>query len=136
MHVSPTELRVVHRGSLLLRFAILGPVAAVIAELPPTGSLDTSLEEPCTEPHWGIVLRGDLEVEQDGERRSIAGGSTFYVPGGGPGHRFFATGRAVVAGFVPLEGREPEAILPPAQRGKANGQDHEAGRSSHGHEDP
>jgi hypothetical protein len=136
LHVSPTELRVVHRGSLVLRLAVLGPVAAVIAELPPTGSLDTSLEEPCVEPHWGIVLRGDLEMEQDGERRAIAGGSTFYVPGGGAGHRFFATGRAVVAGFVPLEGRDPEAILPPAQKGAANGQDHEAGRISRGSEEP
>jgi hypothetical protein len=41
----------------------------------------------------------------------------------------------VVAGFVPLEGRDPESILPPAQKGPANGQ-HRAARISRGDEEP
>ena len=112
MHVTPTELHVVKRGSLGLRFCVLGPVAAVLAELPASGSLDTTLEEPCTEPHWGLVLRGELEVDQGGQRRRIGAGSGFYVPGGEPSHRFYAARRAVVAGFVPLEGRAAEEALP------------------------
>jgi hypothetical protein len=112
VYVTPTELRVLRRGSLLLRFAVLDSIAAVLAELPAKGSLDTTLEQPCTEPHWGVLLRGDLEVEQGGQRRQIRAGAGFHVPGGEPGHRFFATRRAVIAGFVPLEGRAAEDALP------------------------
>lgn len=128
MHVTPTELRVVRRGSLILRFAEFGPIAAVLAELPASGSLDTSLEEPCTDPHWGVVLRGELEVEEDGQRRRIRSGSGFHVPGGGEGHRFFSVARAVVAGFVPLDGRDAASVLetivvPPDRRPDASEED-------------
>jgi uncharacterized cupin superfamily protein len=110
LHVTPTELRVVRRGDLLLRFAMLDRVAYVLAELPGTGTAGTSLEDPCQEPHWGIVLRGDVELERDGQRQALSAGTAFHVPAGEPAHRFFATGRAVFAGFVPID-RVPDGYV-------------------------
>jgi hypothetical protein len=122
MHVTPTELRVIQRGSLILRFADLGPVAGVLAELPASGSLDTTLEDTCQESHWGVGLRGRLEVESTGSTRTILPGTGFYIPGGPPGHRFFASGPAIVAGFVPLDGRPVETVLPAGGTWDAEGE--------------
>jgi quercetin dioxygenase-like cupin family protein len=103
VHVTPTELRVVSRGDLLLRFALLDRAAYVLAEMPSTGSAGSSLEDACTEGHWAIVLRGQLELEYDGESRSLPAGTLFHVPEGPPEHRFRTAGRTVFAGFVPIE---------------------------------
>ncbi len=102
MHVTPTELRVVRRGDLLLRFALLDQMAYVLAETPVAGSAGTSLEEPCVDPHWGVVLRGALELRRDGSEQRLPAGTAFHVPAGQPAHRFAAEERTVFAGFVPI----------------------------------
>ena len=103
MHVTPTELRVVQRGDLLLRFALLDRMAYVLAETPAAGSAGTSLEQPCLDPHWGVVLRGALELQQNTHRELLPAGTAFHVPAGPPSHRFRAADRTVFAGFVPIE---------------------------------
>jgi len=103
MHVTPSELRVIRQDGTLVRFALLGSLAYVVAELPASGSSGTSIEQPCTRPHWGFVLEGDVNVEVDGERHAIPPGSAFHVPGGGPPHQFRITGAARVAGFEPID---------------------------------
>jgi hypothetical protein len=112
VHVTPTDLRAVKRGALVLRYAALGPIAGVLVELPANGTLETTLEEPCTEPHWGVVLRGDIEIEEGGRRRLVPAGSGYHVAGG-EAHRFHAARRAILAGFVPLEGRDVDEALAP-----------------------
>ncbi|MDQ3870357.1 MAG: hypothetical protein M3301_01930, partial [Chloroflexota bacterium] len=102
MRVTPSELRAVHRRELTLRSARLGPVAAILAEAPSTGSRQTSLEEPCERPHWAIVLRGELELRRGRGRWQLLPGDVFHVPAGAPQHRFFAARLTVLAGFVPL----------------------------------
>jgi mannose-6-phosphate isomerase-like protein (cupin superfamily) len=102
VHITPSELRAVARGDLILRSARLGPVAAVLAELPASGSAGTRVEKPCDRAHWAIVLRGDLRLERGGERWDLNTGQAFYVPSGKPRHRFFASRRVMIAGFVPL----------------------------------
>jgi quercetin dioxygenase-like cupin family protein len=102
MHVAPADFRSVRTGGLVLRFATLGETAYVLAEVPPTGSAGTVLEEPCTRPHWTFVLDGAIRIEAAGERRTVAAGSAFYAP---PGleHRLFADGVARLAGFEPID---------------------------------
>src|SRR5262245_22203631 len=58
MHVAPEDLSVVRQGDLLVRFAPLGAMAYVLAELPRAGSPGTPLETPCERPHWGLVVDG------------------------------------------------------------------------------
>lgn len=103
MHVTPTELRVVRRGDLLLRFAQLGEVAYVLAELPTTGSAGTSLEDSCLEGHWAIVLRGALELRRGSQTWQLTTGTVFHVPEGAPEHSFRSEERTVFAGFVPFD---------------------------------
>jgi mannose-6-phosphate isomerase-like protein (cupin superfamily) len=111
MRVTPSELRAVRRRELTLRSARLGPVAAVLVEAPSEGSRQTSLEEPCEEPHWSIVLRGELELRRGRGRWRLLPGDVFHVPAGPPPHRFFAARLTVLAGFVPLpEGDDPGDI--------------------------
>jgi uncharacterized cupin superfamily protein len=98
MHVSPHEFRAVRTGSIVLRFAELGPVAFVLADIP-SGSTGTALEEPCERPHWGFVLDGNLELERGAVRASLDAGTAFHIPAGGPPHRLFASGPARAAGF-------------------------------------
>ncbi len=101
MHVTPSELRAVQREGVLSRFAVLGPVAYVIADLP-RGTAGTSLESRCREPHWGLVLRGRLGVRGPGSV-DLGPASAFYVPPGPPEHHFEAAEPTVLAGFAPLE---------------------------------
>ena len=61
MRITPADLRIVRRGGLTVRFAALGPVAYVVAELTPAGSAGTSFEASCTDPHWGLVLNGEVD---------------------------------------------------------------------------
>jgi quercetin dioxygenase-like cupin family protein len=103
MHVAPVDLRSLRQGGLTLRFAMLGEMAYVFAELPATGSAGTSLETPCTQAHWGFVIEGELTFVRGDKREVIPAGRAFHVPAGGPEHRFEASERALVAGFQPIE---------------------------------
>lgn len=102
MHVAPADFRSVRTGSLVLRFALLGDTAYVLAELPRRGSAGSVLEEPCVRPHWAFVVDGSIRVEAGGEDRFIDAGNAFYVP---PGieHRLFADGPARLAAFEPVD---------------------------------
>lgn len=104
MHLTPADLRIVRRGGLIARFAPLGPVVYVVVELSEKGSAGTSLEEPCTTPHWGLILSGEMDVERDGlPPARLEAGQAFHVPAGDPAHRFRARGRSAAVGFVPLD---------------------------------
>jgi len=103
MHVAPVDLRSLRQGGLAIRFAMLGEMAYVFAELPATGSAGTSLETPCTQAHWGFVIEGQLSFVRGERREVIPAGRAFHVPAGGPEHRFEASGRALIAGFQPIE---------------------------------
>jgi quercetin dioxygenase-like cupin family protein len=103
LHVAPQDLRVVRQGELLVRFATLGPVAYVLAEVPTGGSSGTSLEEPCEQPHWGLVVDGSVTVATDAQRIDIPAGRAFHVPAGSPAHTLQTAGAATIAGFQPIE---------------------------------
>ena len=103
MHVAPEGLKTVRQGGIIVRFAMLGPMAYVQAEVPPTGSSGTSLEQPCDRPHWGFVIDGELTYVSPRRRLAIPAGRAFHVPDGGPEHRFEATGRVLLAGFQPID---------------------------------
>ena len=79
-----------------------------MVELAETGTAGTSLEAPCTSPHWGVLLSGEVEVVRDGlDPVRLEAGQAFYLPAGEPAHRFHASDRAAAVGFVPLD---PPAI--------------------------
>lgn len=103
MHVTPGALRVVRRGPVAIRFAMLESMAFVLAELPKSGSAGTTIEQPCTKPHWAFVISGTVAFEAEGRRQSIEAGSAFHVRAGGPPHRFRTSGPATIAGFEPVE---------------------------------
>jgi quercetin dioxygenase-like cupin family protein len=103
MHVAPAELRALRQGGVVLRFAMLGDMAYVFAELPPSGSSGTSLEQPCSQPHWGFVIDGELTFVRGDHREVIPAGRAFHVPPRGPEHHFEAAGPTLVAGFQPVE---------------------------------
>ena len=103
MHVAPVDLRSLRQGGLTLRFAMLGDMAYVFAELPATGSTGTSLETPCSQAHWGFVIEGELTFVRGAKREVIPAGRAFHVPAAGPDHHFEASGRALIAGFQPVE---------------------------------
>jgi hypothetical protein len=101
MRVSLRELKGVSQGGLLVRYAVLGEIAFALAELPETGTTGTSLEEDCEQEHWGLILSGDVTLE-GASPRTFTPGTAFHIASGGEPHRFRASGRAVIAGFVPL----------------------------------
>lgn len=103
MHVTPSDLRTLRQEGTVIRFALLESMAFVIAELPNTGSAGTAVETPCTRPHWGFVVDGEVEVEVGGRRQTVLPGSAFHLPPGGEPHRFFASGAARIAGFEPVD---------------------------------
>jgi hypothetical protein len=88
---------------MLIRYAILGPVAFALVELPEAGSAGTSLETPCRQEHHGIVVRGDLRVVRGRSRQRYDAETAFHVPAGSPSHRLQAGPGSVVAGFMPIE---------------------------------
>ena len=100
MRVSPRELRTVLAGGLLTRFVVLGEAAFLIVEVPPGGSAGTGLEEPCRQEHWGIVLKGEVQLHGR-HARAFGAGTAFYVA---PGrlHQLSATASTVIAGFTPV----------------------------------
>lgn len=106
MHVSPHDFRAVRAGPVVLRFAELGPVAFVLADIP-TGSAGTVLEEPCERAHWGFVLEGPIEVERGEARATLEAGAAFHIPGGAPAHRLVAAGPARAAGFELIDPDTP-----------------------------
>jgi quercetin dioxygenase-like cupin family protein len=112
MHVAPVDLRAVRQGGIVIRFAMLGSMAYVFAEIPSSGSSGTSLEQPCSLAHWGFVIEGELTFVTGRTRQSIPAGRAFHVPAGGLEHRFETPGAALVAGFQPVE---PEVDLSDAR---------------------
>jgi mannose-6-phosphate isomerase-like protein (cupin superfamily) len=108
VHISPSSLRTVSRGGLVIRYASLGPVLFTVGDIGESGTRGTSLEEICTTPHWFVSLRGELEVVPvEGEALHLSPGQAAYIPGGAPGHRFHADGPVTAAGFAP---QPPRAI--------------------------
>jgi quercetin dioxygenase-like cupin family protein len=103
MHVTPSELRMVRQDRIVARFALLDTMAFVLAETHSAGSRGSSMEQPCVKPHWGFVIAGEVEFESDSRRETIAAGSAFHVPAGGPPHRFFAHDAVRIAGFEPID---------------------------------
>jgi mannose-6-phosphate isomerase-like protein (cupin superfamily) len=103
MHVAPPDLRALRQGGLVIRFALLGPIAFVLAEIPETGSAGTSLERPSTRAHWVVVIDGDVTFVRDDTSLRIPAGHALYVPGGSPEHHFLASGRSRIAGFQPVD---------------------------------
>ncbi len=102
MRVAPRDLKAVRQGGILARYAVLGSVAFVQAEIGPEGSAGTSLEAPCEVEHWGFVISGRLRFEAGELTRTFAAGTAFHIPAGAPAHRFISAGAASVAGFAPL----------------------------------
>jgi quercetin dioxygenase-like cupin family protein len=91
------------QDGIVFRFALLESMAFVLAEIPPAGSRGTSIEQPCTKPHWGFVVAGEVAFEVRGRKQIVRPGSAFHVPAGGPPHRFSARGTARIAGFEPVD---------------------------------
>lgn len=103
MHVAPVDLRAVRQSGIVIRFAMLGSMAYVLAEIPTSGSSGTSLEQPCTLAHWGFVIEGELSYVAGGQRETITAGRAFHVPADGSQHHFETGGPALIAGFQPVE---------------------------------
>ena len=101
MRITPRELRGVRRDGLLIRFAMLGPVAYVEVEVPRAGSAGTGFETPSRNAGWGFVLRGHVTLRQR-DVREFPAGTAFYIPPGTPDHSLTAAGGTVVAGFAPV----------------------------------
>lgn len=103
MHLAPADLSSVRQDGLSIRFGILGPVAYALVDVPPQGSVNTALERPCSRPHWGFVLAGDVTLHQAGRTTVLPVGHAFHIAPGGPEHQLKASGAAVISGFEPAE---------------------------------
>ena len=103
MHVAPENLRAVRQEGIVVRFALLGSMAYVLAEVPRSGSSGTIIEQSCERPHWGFVVDGELTYVTEGQRLAIPAGRAFHVPAGGHEHHFETDSSALVAGFEPVE---------------------------------
>jgi hypothetical protein len=104
MRVAPNELTAVSREGMLIRYAILGPVAFVVVDLPDTGTAGTDLEAPCRIEHHGIVVKGELTLVRAGRVPQVIGPEiAFHVRPGTPRHHFETASAAVIAGFVPVD---------------------------------
>ncbi len=109
MHLAPANLRSVRQDGLSIRFGILGPVAYALVDVPAAGSAGTALERPCSRPHWGFVLAGDVTLHQGGKSTVLPVGHAFHVRAGAPEHHVEAGGGAVISGFEPIE-QDADAI--------------------------
>jgi quercetin dioxygenase-like cupin family protein len=101
MHVSPADFRSVRGRGITLRFAILGDIAYILADLP-NGSAGTALEEACKRQHWAFALEGSVEVEVRRRRHEVPPGTAFHLAAG-TAHRIFAVGPARLAGFERID---------------------------------
>jgi quercetin dioxygenase-like cupin family protein len=111
MHVAPAQFRSVRRDGVTLHFAVLEAKAWVVAEFPASGSRGTFAEAWCEQPHWGIAIAGDVELDVDGETHVVPPGTAFHVPSG-LRHRFLAGANARTAGLEPIaETRIDDAAL-------------------------
>jgi quercetin dioxygenase-like cupin family protein len=103
VRISPADLQAVRRGGMLTRYALMGPAAFVLADLPTTGTAGTGLDEPCLTDHHGIVIRGTFSVHHaNGRTEDFRAGDAFYVAPGPPTHIFTSSPRCVVGGFARL----------------------------------
>src|SRR5512146_30224 len=84
MHVAMPELRALRQGGLVLRYAVLGSIAFVLAEVPETGSAGTSLETPSRQAIWALVMNGELTYLADGRTLRVPAGHALHVPAGDP----------------------------------------------------
>ena len=103
MHVALPDLRALRQGGLIIRYALLGPVAFVLAEVPAAGSSGTQIEQPSRQGRWLLVIGGELTYVDSGRSLRVPAGNALYVPPGGPEHRLTATGHARIAGFQPID---------------------------------
>lgn len=99
MHLTPADLRSVRQDGLSIRFGILGPIGYGLAYVLAGGSANTALERPCSRPHWGFVLAGDVSLHQAGRAFALPAGHAFHVRGGEPEHHFEASDGAIISGF-------------------------------------
>ena len=104
MHVAQVDLRATPPGRHRLRFAMLGQMAYVFAEIPASGTAGTSLEQPCSQAHWGFVIEGELTfvTATTGARPSRPVARSTSLPAVDE-HWFESAGPALVAGFQPIE---------------------------------
>lgn len=102
MHVALPDLRALRQGGLVVRYAMLGPIAFVVVEVPESGSSGTSIEQPSLRPRWALVIDGEVTCETDDASVRVPAGNALYVPGG-PEHRLRATGGSRIAGFQPVD---------------------------------
>ncbi len=103
MHVAPPDLRAIRQRGLVLRFAMLGSIAFVLAEVPEAGSAGTSIEEPTRLANWGLVIDGELTYIGNGTEVTIPAGNAFHVRADGADHHFVAPGGTRIAGFLPVD---------------------------------
>lgn len=101
MHVAPADLRAVRDGDALVRFAVLGPVAVVDADVPPRAKVPSS-DEPCLRSHLGMVVQGRFALERDGARRAVTAGSAFHVADGAE-HRHHLEEAVRILAFEPVD---------------------------------
>lgn len=102
MHVALPDFRALRQGGLVVRYAMLGPVAFVLVEVPEAGSAGTSIEQPSRQAQWALVIDGELTYEGDGGPLRVPAGYALHVPGGSE-YRMRASGGARIAGFVPID---------------------------------
>jgi quercetin dioxygenase-like cupin family protein len=84
-----------------MRFAVLGPVAFVDAEVSSRGRVP-SATEPCVRPHVGMVVEGRFALERDGARAPVEAGSAFHVAGGAE-HRHHLEEAVRIVAFEQVE---------------------------------
>jgi len=113
VRISPAELQAVQRAGMLTRFAVLGPVAFVMVDLPESGTAGTGLDLECLTEHHGIVIQGTFTVHHAaGGSETFEPGDAFYVPPGPPVHWFTSSEHCVVEGFAPVpSGTDASAAL-------------------------
>jgi quercetin dioxygenase-like cupin family protein len=105
MHVGPADFRSIRREGLVLRFAILGEVAYVLADVPEARSGRTTLEAACRRPHWAFVVSGEVELDAAPAAVTVPGGSAFHVADG-VAHGIRAGAATRLAGFEPVDVRQ------------------------------
>ena len=81
MHVAPVDLRALRQGGIGLRFAMLGQMAYVFAEIPASGSAGTSLEQRVLAAPLGLRHRRRADVRRRRPARDHPGRPGLPRPG-------------------------------------------------------